>query len=141
MRRDQKATACDVIENALCSMQHAVRGAIGVELPDSSYRSRAARIELAEPIRRKAASARAFRLASKDPSEASDERPGEGHRQGFRREEKGRKRSGPAERGTPPGLKEGMMRCIAHRSALRDKQKQGEEGNHSLAGSQYKGRR
>lgn len=121
-------------------MQHAARGAIGVELPDSSYRSRAARFELAEPIRRKAASARAFRLTTKDPSETS-ERPGEGRRQGLQREEKGRKRSGPAERGTPPGLKEGMMRCSAHRSALRDKQKQGEEGNLSLAGAQYKGRR
>ena len=39
------------------------------------------------------------------------------------------------------GPKEGMMRCLAHRSALRDKQKQGEEGNLSLAGSQYSERR
>ena len=53
----------------------------------------------------------------------------------------GMQKKRPGGEGSSAGPKEGMMRCLAHRSALRDKQKQGEEGNLSLAGSQYSERR
>ena len=53
----------------------------------------------------------------------------------------GMQKKRPGGEGNSVGPKEGMMRCLAHRSALRDKQKQGEEGNLSLAGSQYSERR
>ena len=53
----------------------------------------------------------------------------------------GMQKKRPGGEGSSAGPNEGMMRCLAHRSALRDKQKQGEEGNLSLAGSQYSERR